>query len=448
MGHLHSRLSYTKIILLSFLIIILLGAFLLCLPIASRSGEWTPFVDALFTATSATCVTGLIVYDTFTYWTGFGQAIILLLIQIGGLGLMTCIAIFFLLMGKRITLSERRLLMQSAGSMQIGGIVRLIQLILRCTIICEGLGFIILSFVFCPKFGFWTGLWNALFHSVSAFCNAGFDLLGRYGQFSSLAGSEFAMHPVVNLTIISLITAGGIGFFVWDDIINHRAHFSKYRLHSKIVLVTSAALIVLGTVLFFILEYNHSLEGLSFGDKLLASLFQSVTPRTAGFNSVNMGAMSNAGALLLMLLMFIGASPGSTGGGIKTTSFFVLLLGAVTSARRYGNITVFNRKVDSSAITEASAVATIFIVCTSIGVMIMCAIEPYSIKEILFECLSAIDTVGLTLGITPSLTTASRIVLIILMYAGRIGGLSLMLVLADSNRDVPVARPVEKIMIG
>lgn len=448
MARLHSKLSYTQMILLSFLLIIFVGSLLLCLPFASRSGEWTPFVDAFFTATSATCVTGLVVYDTYTYWTGFGQAVILLLIQMGGLGLMTCIAMFFMLMGKRITLSERRLLMQSAGSMQIGGIVRLIQLILRCTVIFEGLGFIILSFVFCPKFGFWNGLWSALFHSVSAFCNAGFDLLGRYGEFSSLAGSEFAMNPVVNLTIMGLIVAGGIGFFVWDDIIDHRGKFEKYKLHSKIVLVTTGTLIVVGTILFFIFENSSSLKELSFGDKLLASLFQSVTPRTAGFNTVNMSAMSNAGSILIMLLMFIGASPGSTGGGIKTTTFFVLLLGAVTSARRYGNITVFKRKIDSSAISEASAVATIFFVCLSIAIMIISAIEPFSLKEIMFECISAIDTVGLTIGITPHLSTISRIVLIVLMYAGRIGGLSLMLVLADRNRDVPVARPVEKIMIG
>lgn len=448
MSTLHGRLTYTQIIMLSFLCIILFGTVVLCLPISSKSGEWTPFVDAMFTATSATCVTGLVVFDTYLYWSSFGQLIILLLIQIGGLGLMTCIAMIALLLRRKITLGERKLLMQSAGAMQISGIVRLIQRIILCTAVFEGLGIIVLSFVFCPKFGFGSGLWCAVFTSISAFCNAGFDLMGRYRPFSSLAGSEFAMNPVVNIVIILLIVTGGIGFIVWRDIFHHKINFREYELHSKIVLVTSGVLIVFGTILFFIFENNYSLSGLRSGEKLLASLFQSVTPRTAGFNAVDTGAMSDSGSLLTMILMLIGGSPGSTAGGIKTTTFFILILGALTSARRYGSITVFKRKLDDHVVVQASAILVLFTACVSIATMIIAAIEPFGLKEILFECVSAINTVGLTLGITPQLSSASQIILMILMYTGRIGGLSLMLVLSENRRVVPVARPTAKILIG
>ena len=448
MASLRGKLTYTQIIMLSFLCIILIGALLLCLPISTKSREWTPFVDCLFTATSATCVTGLVVFDTYTHWSGFGQVVIILLIQIGGLGVMTCIAMIALLLRRRINLGERRLLMQSAGSMQIGGIVRLMRRIILCTAICEGLGFLILSCVFCPKFGLGTGLWYALFHSISAFCNAGFDLMGRYGEFSSLAGSIFAFNPIVNLTIIFLIVVGGMGFLIWGDIFHHRIHFKDYRLHSKIVLVTTGVLIFAGTVLFFIFENDYSLKGLTFGQKLLASLFQSVTPRTAGFNTVNLSAMSGSATLLIMILMFIGGSPGSTAGGIKTTTFFVLMLGALTAARRYGSITVFKRKLDGHSVIQASSVAALYITCVSVAFMVISALEPYSFNEIMFECISAIGTVGLSKGITPMLSSGSHIALIILMYAGRIGGLSLMLILAENRRNIPVERPTEKILIG
>ncbi|NCC67873.1 MAG: Trk family potassium uptake protein [Clostridia bacterium] len=448
MSMLHGRLTYTQIIMLSFLCIILFGTVVLCLPISSKSGEWTSFVDAMFTATSATCVTGLVVFDTYLYWSGFGQLIILLLIQIGGLGLMTCIAMIALLLHKKITLGERRLLMQSAGSMQISGIVKLIKRIILCTAICEGLGIIVLSFVFCPKFGFGSGLWCAIFTSISAFCNAGFDLMGRYRPFSSFAGSEFAMNPIVNIMVIFLIVTGGIGFIVWRDIFHHKTHFRDYDLHSKIVLVTTAVLILGGTVLYFIFEYGYTLSGLRFDKKILASLFQSVTPRTAGFNTVDTGAMSDSGSLLTMILMLIGGSPGSTAGGIKTTTFFILVLGALTSARRYGSITVFKRKLGDQVVVQASAILILFTTCVAIATMIISAIEPFGLKEILFECISAINTVGLTLGITPQLSSASQIILMILMYTGRIGGLSLMLILAENRRNAPVTRPTAKIMIG
>lgn len=448
MASLRGKLTYTQIIMMSFLCIILFGTILLCLPVSAKSGEWTPFVDSIFTATSATCVTGLVVFDTYTHWSVFGQIVILLLIQIGGLGVMTCFSMIALLMRRRINLGERRLIMQSAGSLQIGGIVKLIQHIILCTAVCEGLGLFILSFVFCPKLGFGTGLWYALFHSISAFCNAGFDLMGKYGDFSSLAGSEFARNPTVNLTVIFLVVTGGVGFLVWGDMLRHRFHFKDYDLHSKIVLLTTGVLILAGTILFFLFENNNSLSGMTSGQKLLASLFQAVTPRTAGFNVVDLSAMSGSGTLLTMILMFIGGSPGSTAGGIKTTTFFVLALGALTAARRYGSITVFKRKLDGHTVIRASAIATLYMLCVAVVFMIISALEPFSFDEILFECVSAIGTVGLTKGITPALTSGSHIALMILMYAGRIGGLSLMLVLAENRRNIPVERPTEKILIG
>lgn len=448
MSSIRGKLTYTQIIILSFLFIIILGAFLLCLPTSSRSGEWTSFMDALFTSVSATCVTGLVVVDTFTHWSGSGQAIILLLIQIGGLGVMTCVATLALVFKRRIGLGERRLLMQSTGSPQLGGIVKLLRRILSLTIIVEGLGAILLAIAFCPIMGFWTGLWNALFHSVSAFCNAGFDLLGRYTAFASLAGSEFAFNPLVNLTIIFLLTTGGIGFIVWGDVLRKGIRFHEYEVHSKIVLITSGVLLLGGTLLFLILENDGALAGLEGGEKMLGALFLSASPRTAGFSTVDPARLSESGSLLSVFLMLVGGSPGSTAGGIKTTTLLVLVLGALTSARRFGSITVFKRKLDEDTIVKASAVATLYILCVGAAVVAICAIEPVTLREALFECASAMGTVGLSMGVTPGLSSASHIILMILMFVGRIGGLSLMLVLAENRRNVPLERPNAKILIG
>ncbi len=448
MSSLRNKLTYTQMIVLSFFLIILVGAVLLCLPISSRTREWTPFLDAMFTSTSATCVTGLVVYDTFAHWSVFGQIVLLILIQIGGLGVMTCIAMIALFLKRRISLGERRLLMQSTGSLEISGVVKLILRILKGTVIVEGCGAVLLSIAFCPRMGLIRGIWNAVFHSVSAFCNAGFDIMGKYGQFSSLTTDGLATNPLVCLTIVSLIIIGGIGFLVWGDIIKNKREFSKYQVHSKIALVTTAVLVVLGTVLFLIFEYNHTLEGMSFGQKLLTSLFHSVTPRTAGFNTIDLSAMSGSGTILTMLLMFIGGSPGSTAGGIKTTTFIVLLLGALASARRYGSITIFKRRLDEHTVMQASAIATIYAMGVIAAVMLINAFEPFSLTEILFEAISAIGTVGLSMGITPYLSSISEIVLMLLMFAGRVGGLSLMLVLAERRISVPIDRPAVKILIG
>ncbi len=442
------KLTYTQMIVLSFFLLIITGALILTLPISSRTHEWTSFIDALFTATTASCVTGLVVVDTYTHWSVFGQVIILTLIQIGGLGVMTIIALISLFLKRRITLGERRLLMQSAGSLHISGIVKLLKRILMGTAIVEGTGALILAFVFCPRMGFFPGLWNAIFHSVSAFCNAGIDLMGKYGQFSSLTTAGLQFNPVVNLTIMTLIIIGGIGFVVWTDVARHKFDFKKYELHSKIALVTTALLLASGTVLLFIFEYNKSFEGFTFGQKVLAAMFQSVTPRTAGFNTIDLTKLSESGQALTTVLMFIGGSPGSTAGGIKTTTFAVLLLSALAAAKRYGSVTVFKRKLDENTIVQASSILSVYVACVFTAVLIICAVEPYSLAQVLFETVSAIGTVGLTLGIAPSLCATSKLVLIALMFTGRVGGLSLMLVLAERRKNVKITRPTSQILIG
>ncbi|NLV87046.1 MAG: Trk family potassium uptake protein [Clostridiales bacterium] len=448
MSKLRDKLSYTRIIVLSFLLIILVGAVVLSLPISSRSRDWTPFFDAMFTATSATCVTGMTIYDTYTHWSLFGQFIILLLIQIGGLGVMTCIAMIALFLKRRISLGERRLLMQSAGSLEIGGIVKLIRRIIIGTTVIELFGAVLLSFIFCPKMGFLVGIWNGLFHSISAFCNAGFDLMGRYGSFSSLSAQWLATNPLFSFTISLLIIIGGIGFIVWNDIWKHRLEFKKYEVHSKIVLSSTAILIFSGTILFYIFESGSAFAGMHTGEKLISSLFLSIMPRTAGFNTINLSEMSDSGTLLTALLMFIGGGSGSTAGGIKVTTFVVLLLGALASTRRRSGITIFKRRLDEHTSSQASAVVTVYFTVVFLASMIISFIEPYPLHDILFESVAAISTAGLSKGITPFLSSFSQAVLMFLMFSGRIGGLSLMLVLAERRISIPIDRPTVKILIG
>lgn len=440
------HLTYTQIIALGFLFTILCGSILLSLPASARSGVSTPYLDALFTATSATCVTGLIIFDTYSHWSLFGQVVILTLIQVGGLGFMTVITMFSLFLRRRISIHERKLIMQSAGSMQISGVVRLIKRILLGTLIFEGAGAILLAIRLCPEMGFSQGVYNAVFHSVSAFCNAGFDIMGKYGAFSSLTG--YRGDFLVNFTISILIAIGGLGFIVWSDIIKKRFNVKEYDLHTKIVLAATGFLIVSGTVLFYVFEKDYSLSHLSGGEKLMASLFQSITPRTAGFNTVDMSALSDSGNLLLTILMFIGGSPGSTAGGIKTTTFAVLMLGALTSSRHLKHITVFKRRLDESAVKEASAVFMIYLAAVIVSSLAIGTMETEPLKNIMFEVVSAIGTVGLTTGITSSLGLVSKIILIILMYGGRLGGLTLMLSLAEKKAVTPIERPIEKILIG
>lgn len=441
-----TKLTYTKVITIGFALLIFIGAFLLMLPISSRSGEWTPFTNALFTSTSATCVTGLIVYDTFSHWSIFGQLTIITLIQIGGLGFMTIITMFSFLLKRRIGLRERRLLMESSGSPELRGVIRMIRKILYGTFITEAVGAVLLSIRFIPEMGFLRGVYNAVFHSVSAFCNAGFDLMGRYEAFSSL--TLFYDDILVNLTVCGLIIVGGVGFVVWNDIFNLRTRLSKYSLHSKIVLITTALLLLVGTVLFYAFERHGILRDMPEYKRWLVAFFQSVTSRTAGFNTANLSAMSHSAVVIFCILMFIGGSPGSTAGGVKTTTFAVLVLSAFTSARRSNDITVFKKRLEERTARQASAVVVTYVLVIALAVMIICAIEPFSLTAVVFEAVSAMGTVGVTMGITPQLSVASRYIIIILMYAGRVGGLTLMLTLAEKRKQVAVKRPAEQVLIG
>lgn len=439
-------ISTTRLIALSFLLVILSGSFLLCLPLSSSSGEWTGFVDAFFTATSATCVTGLVVFDTFSHWSVFGQLVILLMIQIGGIGLMTIIIMLFIFLKKKISLHERLILMQSAGTVRISGMVKLVMRIIKGTLFCEGIGALFLAMRFIPEMGFVRGLYYAVFHSVSAFCNAGFDLMGRYEQFSSL--TSYKNDFIVNITIMLLITVGGIGFLVWDEIVRYKFHFHKYSLHAKIVLTTSVFLIAAGTAGFFIFEYNHSLSELSVSGKLLSSAFMSVTTRTAGFNTLDTSALSESGSLLSMVLMFIGGSPGSTAGGIKTSTLAVVFFAMISMSKGHNGVTLFKRSLGSDIVKQAAVIIVIYLTGILVATMVICHIEPYPITDILFETISAAATVGLSRGLTPSLSTASHIILAFLMFGGRIGGLSLMLVFGEQKPQPPLKRPTEPIIIG
>lgn len=440
------KLSTTKIIALGFLIIILIGTSLLSLPISQKVGADVSFLDAFFTATSATCVTGLIVKDTFSTWTTFGQLIILSLIQIGGLGFMTLITMFFLFLKKKINFKERKVLVQSVGNLQYSGMTKLIRKILLGTLIFESIGAVLLFFGFLPEFGIKKSIYYAIFHSISAFCNAGFDLMGVREPFSSFTG--FVGNPLINLTLISLIIIGGLGFIVWQDMYNHKFNFKKYCLHSKILLSTTFILLLGGTLLILAFEYNNTLSGMCFGEKLLASLFQAVTPRTAGFNTLNLAGMTGDSKLIMTILMLIGGGSGSTAGGIKVTTFAVLFLTVIMAARRRKDITVFKKKIDNSMIVQAQSIFLIYLTLIIVSVGILGIFEPYSMSTILYEVVSAIGTVGITLGITPTLCTVSKIVIMILMFCGRIGGLTFLLFFAEKKSQVPLERPTENILIG
>ena len=440
------NISQTRLIALSFALVILTGTLLLCLPIASQEHEWTDFIDALFTATSATCVTGLIVFDTYTHWSLFGQLVILLMIQIGGIGLMTIITMLFIFMKKKIGVHERMILMQSAGTMRISGVIRLIKKIFLGTLLIETTGAILLAFRFIPILGVTKGLYYSVFHSISAFCNAGFDLMGYFEPFSSLTG--FQTDWYLNLIIMLLIIIGGIGFLVWMDIVTFKTSFSKYQLHSKIILITTAILLVTGFIGFLLLEQQHSLKGMSFGDQVLSSLFMSVTTRTAGYNTIDLNTLSPSGTLLSVILMAIGGSPGSTAGGIKTSTVALIFLTMASMTKGESDVTLFKKRLENRLIKQAAIIIMVYGAGILLSTILMCHIEQASLTSVLFETSSAIGTAGLTQGLTPSLNLFSRLLLIIMMFGGRIGAVSLLLVFREHEKSAPVSRPTEKILIG
>jgi trk system potassium uptake protein TrkH len=434
-------------IALGYFSLIVVGTILLSLPIASRNNISAGFVNALFTATSATCVTGLVVFDTFIQWSFFGQMVILLLIQIGGLGFMTIVTMFSFLLKRKIGLKERELLRESVNTMYIGGIVRLTKKILIGTFLLESVGALVLSMRFIPEMGLAAGVYNGIFHSVSAFCNAGFDLMGRFGENSSL--TRFSGDAVVNLTVVVLVITGGIGFFVWDDLTKNKYYFKKYQLHTKIVLSMTAFLIVFGAVSFYIVEVNNLLSEMTMGERVIASVFSAVTPRTAGFNTVNTAALSPAGRLLTMILMFIGGSPGSTAGGIKTTTFAVILISLWSSLKNTKCDNIFGRRLEDNALKRASAVITIYLLLTiSAALLVSAANVSLLLEDVLFEAFSAIGTVGLSTGITGSLNAFGRIAITLLMYCGRVGSLSFALLFTEQRISSFVQNATEKINIG
>lgn len=439
--------SYPKIVALGFLMLIALGTVLLMLPVSSRDGSSTSFIEALFTSSSASCVTGLVVVDTFAHWSVFGQIVILCLIQVGGLGFLTILTMFSMLFHRKIGLKERSLLQESVNTMYIGGIVRLIRKILFGTIVIELIGAALLSIRFIPMLGAGRGIYTSIFTSVSAFCNAGFDLMGRFEEFSSLV--MFRDDILVTGVVSLLILIGGIGFFVWDDISVNRHHIGRYQLHTKLVLIATLVLTILGTAAFCFVEYNNELAEMSISGKINASFFMSVTPRTAGFNTVDIAGMSPGGKFLTIVYMFIGGNPGSTAGGVKTITIIVLILSAWSSLRNYGSVNVMKRRLESDVLKRAASVITINLSLIIISIMIIAAVQnTLDLTDITIEVFSAIDTVGMSTGITRELNNISRIVIIFLMYCGRVGSLSFALLFTEKKVPQTVMNPVEKINIG
>ena len=411
--------THARKIAIGFFIIIIAGTFLLTLPISGRSGEWTNPVDALFTATSATCVTGLAVFDTYQYWSVFGQIVIITLIQIGGLGFITFGVGFSIFFKQRIGLARRNLIQESVSALKLAGVVKLVRKIIIGTAIFEGIGAVVLAIRFIPKMGFAVGIYNAVFHSISAFCNAGFDLMGRYEEYSSL--TAYSGDIVINITIMLLIIIGGLGFIVWDDIWHNRLKFRKYSLHSKIVIISTTVLVFGSAILFGIFEHNNTMAGMNPVETVLASLFASVTTRTAGFNTIDLGAMTQSSKLLTDVLMFIGGSPGSTAGGIKTTSIVVMICYIGANLNGIQGVNILGRRISEEDVKKASVVMGINMGIAVVALIAITAVQPFNMDDLLLEVFSAIGTVGLSTGLTRQLTTFSKFVIIFLMYCGRIG---------------------------
>ena len=431
-----------QLIIMGFAGVILLGTVLLMLPFSSAEKVITPFHEALFTATSAVCVTGLVVKDTGSYWSLAGQTIILALIQIGGLGVVTVAASVSLLSGKKISLMQRSTMQDAISAPKVGGIVRLTRFILRGTFLIEAAGTVLLLPVFMGDYGK-KGIWMSVFHSISAFCNAGFDILGTdSSMFPSLTG--YSGNILINLVIMLLIITGGIGFLTWDDIYTNKLNFKRYRMQSKIILMTTACLILFPTVFFYICD----LTKLPMEKRLLAAAFQSVTTRTAGFNTINISEMSEASKAIMILLMLIGGSPGSTAGGMKTTTFSVLILNAIATFRSQENAGAFGRRLEYHVIKNAATIAMLYFALFFGGGIAISVYEGLPLLNCLYEAASAVGTVGLTLGITPELHVFSQVVLIILMYLGRVGGLTLIYAVFSGRNKGNAKLPLEKITVG
>lgn len=441
-------MSAQSIIALGFLAIILIVTVLLMLPVSSASGTMTDPLTALFTAASAVCVTGLVVVDTATHWSLFGRLVLIVGIQIGGLGVMTVMSLVSMLLGQRIGLRQRTLLQESVASLHIGGIVRIVRRAMIGTALIEGTGALLLCFRFVPMLGLARGIGYSLFHSISAFCNAGFDLMGTVsGPYTSL--ESFVGDPLINLTVMALILLGGTGFFVWDDLVQCRFRWKRTQLHTRLVLLLTAFLLIVPTLLFYAFERHNAMAQLDTGTRLLASAFSAVTPRTAGFDTIATSELSDASALLTMLLMLTGGSPGSTAGGAKTTTMLLVMLLAASLLRREEEVHIMGRRLDVSLLRRACAIVFIYVSLAMASTLAICAMQPeLALRDVLIEVFSAVDTVGMTTGITRQLNTASRLIIIALMYAGRLGSLTFAILIAHRRAPAPVQYPSGQLLIG
>lgn len=437
-----NQFSSARIILFGFIIMIFLGASILSLPVSSRSGEFTPFIDTLFTATSASCVTGLIVYDTATHWSLFGKIIIIAMIQCGGLGVVTMIAVFTQVAGKKIGLRDRATLQNALSAPQIGGIVKLTSFIFKGTVIIEMIGALLMFPSFMKDFGVTKGIYYSIFHSISAFCNAGFDLMGDVSKFSSL--TKYQSDIMINITIMLLILIGGLGFLIWRDVVNYKFDFKRYSTQTKIVFLMSTVLVVFPSVLFFFTEFST----LNIKTRVLSSVFQAVTPRTAGFNTIDYTKFSDNGIAMTIILMLIGGGSGSTAGGIKMTTIFILIATMCSVLKQDKEVAVFKKRIEPDIIKNAVAVFALDIFLFIVGSMIISGIEGFSLKETMFECASAVATVGLTLGITPHLGIISKILLICMMYIGRVGGITLIFAAVNPKNNGNARYPKEQVAVG
>lgn len=449
----------TQILVIGFLAVILLGSILLMLPMSSSTGQYTAFEDALFTATSAVCVTGLVVVDTASHWSLFGKIVILCCIQIGGLGFMSLVSMVFVALGKRITLKNRLIMQEALNFNTTAGVVRFTKMVVKGTLIVEGIGALLMTLVFVPEYGFVKGIWYSVFHAISAFCNAGFDIIGD----SSLA--PYVGNGLINMVIMSLIIIGGLGFSVWVDVyrvikykLEAPKHYTwkqainKLMLHTKLVGVITFALLIIGFVVIFVLEYKNpgTLGGLSLKEKIYAAMFQSVSPRTAGFYTISLANMTDTSKLFTVMLMFIGGSPAGTAGGIKTVTFGVLALCAFSTIKGNDQTVVFKRKIPFHLITRALTIVMIAISVVVVAVGGLSLSEDFTFMEILFETVSAFATVGTTLGITPFLSMTGKILIIIVMFIGRLGPITMAvaLMVRQGNTNGNIQYPEEKVMVG
>ncbi|MCR4923046.1 MAG: Trk family potassium uptake protein [Lachnospiraceae bacterium] len=437
-----NRLSSFQIIIIGFAGVIILGAILLMLPLSAQNGAVTAFDKALFTATSAVCVTGLVVVDTASYWSYFGQFIILVLIQIGGLGVVTVASFLMVLSGRKMTLMHRQTIQNALSSPQLGGMVKLTRFIFIITILTEAIGAILLMPVFIDQYGA-RGIWMSVFHSISAFCNAGFDLMGSvFGSYSSL--TAYSANAYLSFVICLLIVIGGIGFLTWKDIVTKKDRIKEYRMQTKVILITTGILILLPAIFFFFFDFSEY----SFVERVSMSLFQAVTPRTAGFNTADLNSMSDAGRSIIMILMLIGGSPGSTAGGIKTTTLAVLIINSIAVFKNKQNANCHGRRIDDSIVKNATTILFMYVSFAMIAAIIISILNALPMQACIFETFSAIGTVGLSLGITPELTPLSQFILVLLMFFGRVGGLTIIYA-AFSHKDMSSSKyPLENITVG